>query len=92
MFLTSQSIKQFQSLNHCLSWRRLQSKMRKYISVTVSEHSTIRVNEKLATHRQEAKPQHVVDAQSFELQDDRSQICALHLWHSRGRQFLKVLL
>lgn len=56
------------------------------------EHHRHPVEAKWATHRKEAEPQHVVDAQCFELQDDGSQIGSLHLWHSRDRQFLKVLL
>ncbi len=44
------------------------------------------------THRQEVEAQHIVDAQSFELQDDRSQIRALHLRNRRVGQHLKVLL
>lgn len=44
------------------------------------------------THGEEAEAQHVVDAQGFELQDDRSQIGALHLGDGGRRQLLKVLL
>lgn len=44
------------------------------------------------THGQEAEAQHVVDAQSFELEDDRSQVTALHLGHGALRKLLEVFL
>lgn len=44
------------------------------------------------THRKEGEPEHVVDSQSLELQDDRSEVTALHLRDSGLGQLLKVLL
>lgn len=44
------------------------------------------------THRKEGEPEHVVNAQSLELQDDRGQVAALHLRHRGLGQLLKVLL
>lgn len=44
------------------------------------------------THREEAESQHVVYAQSFELQDDRGQVGTLHLGNRGCRQLLKILL